>query len=426
MQSLVTPLEASYYLIAKSLSVDDYARLVDRGFRRSGTLLYKPDVVRQCCPHYTIRLPVALFRPGRDHRQAVHRWNKYVLGEGYVKEAARRYPISKEEKSRLRNAFDLVNTVHESEYSHVKRPPEPAHKFEVTLEPDNYTDEKFELYKNYQHHVHHESLSEISPPSFRRFLCDSPLERTTRLVDGYRRKYGSFHQCYRLDGRLIAMGVLDLLPHAVSGVYLMYHPDFEKWSFGKLSALREAALALEHGYGYYYMGFYIHSCPKMRYKATYMPQQILDPESNEWNPFDDKMTRLLDTKPFVSLSREGRREFNESIGSSKEDSREPTADDELEDYPLRAPRDAAAAVSDGMSLFDLKIPGIMTAEEVVQGGALDNLMLHITQFGDVPFKRLTASLEGDVKDPRSLKGELAAFVACVGPEVARSVRVRIG
>ena len=28
--------------------------------------------------------------------------------------------------------------------------------------------------------------------------------------------------CYRLDGRLIAMGVLDLLPHGVSSVYLLY------------------------------------------------------------------------------------------------------------------------------------------------------------------------------------------------------------
>ena len=52
---------------------------------------------------------------------------------------------------------------------------------------------------------------------------------------------------YRLDGRLIALGVLDLLPQAVSGVYFLYHADFEKWALGKLSALREAALAVEGG-----------------------------------------------------------------------------------------------------------------------------------------------------------------------------------
>ena len=33
-----------------------------------------------------------------------------------------------------------------------------------------------------------------------------------------------------------------------------YDPSFEQWEFGKLSALREIALALEDSYHYYYMG----------------------------------------------------------------------------------------------------------------------------------------------------------------------------
>jgi arginine-tRNA-protein transferase len=33
-----------------------------------------------------------------------------------------------------------------------------------------------------------------------------------------------------------------------------YDPDFEEWQLGKLSALREIALALEGQYRYYYMG----------------------------------------------------------------------------------------------------------------------------------------------------------------------------
>lgn len=38
---------------------------------------------------------------------------------------------------------------------------------------------------------------------------------------GKEKKIGSYHQCYRLDGKLVALGVLDLLPHCVSSVYLM-------------------------------------------------------------------------------------------------------------------------------------------------------------------------------------------------------------
>lgn len=93
------------------------------------------------------------------------------------------------------------------------------------------------------------------------------------------KNYGSYHQLYRLDGELIAMAVLDILPSCVSSVYFMYNNNWERFSLGKvtallandilkitdyiiqqLSALREAALAREiHEYGakdmrYLYMG----------------------------------------------------------------------------------------------------------------------------------------------------------------------------
>lgn len=57
-----------------------------------------------------------------------------------------------------------------------------------------------------------------------------------------------------MDGRLVALSVLDFLPWCVSGVYFMYHTDYKDWGFGKMSACREAAMALEEGYNYYYMG----------------------------------------------------------------------------------------------------------------------------------------------------------------------------
>jgi len=38
---------------------------------------------------------------------------------------------------------------------------------------------------------------------------------------------------------------------------------------------------------YYYMGFYIHSCPKMRYKGKLSPSYLLCPETYEWLPLTD-------------------------------------------------------------------------------------------------------------------------------------------
>jgi arginine-tRNA-protein transferase len=49
--------------------------------------------------------------------------------------------------------------------------------------------------------------------------------------------YGSYHQLYRLDGQLIAIGVLDILPACVSSVYFIYDKSWEEFSFGKVAEL---------------------------------------------------------------------------------------------------------------------------------------------------------------------------------------------
>ena len=97
--------------------------------------------------------------------------------------------------------------------------------------------------------------------------------------------YGAFHQLYRLDGQLIAFGVIDILPTCLSSVYLVWDPDWSGLALGKLSALREIAFVRQlhasgmQGMEWYYMGYYIHSCAKMRYKADYIPSYLLDPVS---------------------------------------------------------------------------------------------------------------------------------------------------
>ena len=279
------------------------------------------------------------------------------------------------DKARLKNVFDLGREVHRAELQNVKRPPEPAHRFEVTLEPAKFTTEKYALFQDYQQNVHKEEPHEISQFGFKRFLCDSPLQRTSRQVDGKTQSLGSYHQCYRLDGRLIAMSVLDLLPHCVSGVYMVYHSDFEQWQFGKLSALREAALALEGGYEYYYMGYYIHSCVKMKYKGDYKTQHVLDPETYEWNPLDDELRGLLDSKAYVSLSRERRlQQANDTPNGQGKDTESGKA---ATDYPLPTAAESGLAVRKGMSLFDLKVPGLMTVEEIEESLDLDSMPIMV-------------------------------------------------
>src|SRR4051794_12252733 len=78
--------------------------------------------------------------------------------------------IRRREKAQQKNSFDLLRVVHEAETKNLKPVP-PAHRFEVTLEPDTYTEEKFLLYKDYQINVHHDSPDEVSGDGFKRFLC---------------------------------------------------------------------------------------------------------------------------------------------------------------------------------------------------------------------------------------------------------------
>jgi arginine-tRNA-protein transferase len=336
------------------------------------------------------------------------------------------------EKARLKNTFDLTREVHKAELQNVKQPPEPAHRFEITLEPAEFTIEKYELFKNYQQSVHKEKPSEISQSGFKRFLCESPLKQTSRQVNGKEQLLGSYHQCYRYDGRLVAMGILDLLPHCVSGVYLLYHSDFEQWQFGKLSALREAALALEGGYKYYYMGYYIHSCVKMKYKGDYKTQHVLDPETYEWHPLDDELRGLLDKKAYVSMARERRRKI----------SGDAVDQDDYSDYPMPTAAEAGKATKKGVSLFDLQIPGIMTVDEIEEQLDLDTMPVRVGGQTAECHVRLRPKLwirimlthlqqlasweNSDIRNPHTVRGIIAEMVACMGPEAAWQVVVELG
>ena len=130
---------------------------------------------------------------------------------------------------------------------------------------------------------------------FKRFLCHSPLFPAASGDPSL--PFGSYHQHYRVDGRLVAVGVVDVLPSCLSSVYLYYDPDFHFLTPGTFSALREIHFTRQltkriPSLEYYYMGFYIHSCPKMRYKGAYSPSFLLCPETNTWHRIEECRPKL--------------------------------------------------------------------------------------------------------------------------------------
>ncbi|KGQ06976.1 Arginyl-tRNA--protein transferase 1 [Beauveria bassiana D1-5] len=326
------PRGISYYANASALSPAFYQTLLDRYWRRSDSKEFKPS---------------------RDQRQTINRFNSHVLGDQYVKEAARRYPRTKEESKKRNNEFQFLERIHEAEHATLKRPPEPAHRLDITLEEDSFTEEKFAVFDNYQRVIHKDDPGERTRKSFTRFLCSSPLRRHTEtLPDGTKKRLGSYHQCYRLDGKLVAIGVLDLLPQCVSSVYFFYDESIHRFSPGKLGALHEIALASEQGYRWWYPGYYIHSCPKMRYKMDFAPQYILDPVTLSWDPLDKNVLALLDQSSYVSLSQQAASEDQHLNVSNPTDQGENGYDSHSDDDGT------------GKSLFDANMPGIPSLAEM--------------------------------------------------------------
>ncbi|KAG1755820.1 arginine-tRNA-protein transferase [Suillus lakei] len=265
-------------LIASQLSCEVYQKMIYRGWRRSGTYCYAPDLRRSCCPQYTIRLDAIAFKPSRSQRKLINRWNHFVM-QGHKSETSDSLlrgalPSKSGGNASKRDTpkFSLSTSIHTAESDFIPPNETAHHKFEVTLEPSTYSEEKYALYLLYQRQIHHDTNN--TPEDFKSFLVKSPLINEpipypASPPDHLPSRYGSFHQMYRLDGELIA-----------------------------LSALREASLAREiYDAGAITvtslaMGFYIHSCPKMKYKGEYSPSYLADPEKFTWFPLVDCVPQL--------------------------------------------------------------------------------------------------------------------------------------
>ncbi|XP_041462974.1 arginyl-tRNA--protein transferase 1-like isoform X2 [Lytechinus variegatus] len=181
---------------------------------------------------------------------------------------------------------------------------DPKHRLEIRLirtnppsqEYINTEKESHKVYEKYQTFVHNDPPDECALFEYKRFLVDSPLVEQYS-DDGPECGYGSFHQHYVLDGKIIAVGVIDILPTCVSSVYFYYDPEYRHLTLGTYSALRELAFTrllnvTAPSLEYYYMGFYVHSCRKMRYKGQFYPSYLLCPEAYTFLPIEDCLPKL--------------------------------------------------------------------------------------------------------------------------------------
>jgi arginine-tRNA-protein transferase len=313
-----TKTSCSYGVLISHLDVGDYEKMMMVGWRRSGTYLYKPSMSTTCCPSYSIRLNVSRSQYSKSQKLLFRRMKRYLdTGDIHPASTTSSVPTPTTED----DATASLNTALEIE----------KHNLTVeTVVPVN-TPEIFELYKKYQVTIHNDKSEEVTEEGFQRFIVETPL--CTRNASGGGssasmsssiststassiQSFGTFHQLYRLDGVLVAVSVLDILPSGVSSVYVFYDPEKRDLCLGKYTALREIEYTKSLGLPYYYMGFYIHSCVKMRYKAEYRPSELLCPTTFSWYDLDKRVLALLDLHKFSPLEPHVSLQYQSAMESS--------------------------------------------------------------------------------------------------------------
>ncbi|CAF1231171.1 unnamed protein product [Adineta ricciae] len=176
----------------------------------------------------------------------------------------------------------------------------PSEEFTRTLT------ESHSVYQRYQMAIHGDASSACSFSQFKRFLSESSLKKDCPRIPSSKVPscgYGSFHMLYYLNGKIIACNVLDILPGGISSVYFYYDPDLGFLKLGVYSALKEIELTRRLAREVpeikdYYLGYYVHTCVKMRYKGQYKPSYLLCPETYTWHRIE-KCVPLLNANKYA-------------------------------------------------------------------------------------------------------------------------------
>lgn len=211
------------------------------------------------------------------------------------------------------------------------------HKFETRLVCVNPRSEVFvktysesyAVFKKFQMIIHREKEEDSTERHFEEFLVQSPMENEPEGSENMPCMFGTYHQQYLLDGKIFAVGVIDILPRGILCEYLYYDPDYRFIAPGVYTALHEIAFTqkmfqVNPEMQYYYMGFYVQSCPKMNYKSRYNAGYLLCPETYQYIPIT-KCVPKLKASPYSRLA-------DEDVPNAKEG----CTDSELNMVPLFA------------------------------------------------------------------------------------------
>ncbi|NOQ89169.1 MAG: arginyltransferase [Gammaproteobacteria bacterium] len=142
----------------------------------------------------------------------------------------------------------------------------------------DFSEEYFELYRRYLNSRHTDgSMADPDEKDFKQFLYCKWSD--TQFLE------------HRIDGRLVAVAVTDIVSDGISAVYSFFDPAMVKNSLGTYCILKQIDYARELGLDYVYLGYWIENHPKMHYKNNFKPLQIYRDE--QWQLLQNKASDPL-------------------------------------------------------------------------------------------------------------------------------------
>lgn len=128
----------------------------------------------------------------------------------------------------------------------------------ASIEEVRFEQEHFDMYYRYQEKRHPDSS-----------MFDQDIDKYSSFIES---SYShSQFLCFRLDGKLIGISVLDQFDGGVSAVYTFFEPQYSDRSLGTYAILYTLKVAKMHKIPYVYLGYWVDGSQKMDYKRNFKP-----------------------------------------------------------------------------------------------------------------------------------------------------------
>jgi arginine-tRNA-protein transferase len=212
-------------LLMTGVSPDELEHLLERGWRRFGPVYFRP-VCKGCSECISVRVPVQTFDPSPNLKRVMRR------------AAHVRMEVGAPQVDDLRLA--LYRRWHASREA------------ERGWKPDRIGVESYAM----------------------QFCFPHPAAREFSYWEG---------------DSLVAIGIADETPRALSAVYCYHDPARRRLSLGTFNVLRAIEYARQRGIAHVYLGYCVDGCESLRYKSRFRPQEKLvgrvdDNRSPRWDP----------------------------------------------------------------------------------------------------------------------------------------------